>query len=82
MKQFFVKMGTLCRLVDVISGTEQPYSTSHDNTFTRDDVVFDPVAWLVDHKEVISEYGFRSGDVRQRARYVLVVPSTHVEVHK
>jgi hypothetical protein len=82
MKQFFVKSGVVCRLVDVPAGTERPYVTTHDNTFVSGDIVFDPVNWLKEHKEVISEYGFRSGDVRQRARYVLVVPMVHVEVRK
>jgi hypothetical protein len=82
MKQYIVKQGAQCRLVDTLIGTERPFVTTQDNTFVKGDIVFDPVTWFKDHNEVISEYGFRSGDVRQRARYILVVPMVDVGVTK
>lgn len=80
MKRYHVKQNTLCRLVDIINQTETPFYTTKDHTFTKSDVALEPVSWLKDHKQVISEYGFRSGDEQQRAKYILVVPAIHVEV--
>ena len=82
MKHFHVKQDTPCRLVDTYKQMESPFTTTKDNTFDSKDLVFDPVSWLKDHGQVINEYGFRSGDVQQRARYILVVPMVHVEVTK
>jgi hypothetical protein len=82
MKTFKVPEGTLCRVVDLFLKTDTAYTTTHLNEFTTKDVVFEPVSWLENHNEVIGEYGFRGGNVQQRARYVMVVPMIHVEVSK
>jgi hypothetical protein len=67
-------------LVDTFNKTDVPFVTTQDNTFVARDIVFDPKSWYESHHEVIAEYGFRGGNVQQRARYILVVPMVNVEI--
>lgn len=80
MKQWKIKQGTPARLVNIETGTEQPFEVRHDMVFVKKDIVFDPVSEHETSGRVITEYGFKSGNLKQRLKYVLVVGMLSVEV--
>ena len=80
MKQWKIKQGTTARLVNVETGTEQSFEVRKDMAFVKKDIVFDPVSEHEASGRVITEYGFKSGNLKQRLKYVLVVGMLNVEV--
>lgn len=80
MKQWTVKQGTKARLINVDDGSEQPFEVRRDMVFSKRDIVFDPVSQHELTGRVVTEYGFKSGNIKQRLKYVLVVSLLDVGV--
>lgn len=78
MKQFKVAKGTIGRLISVHKELEREYPLSEDKVFSEEDVVFSPVSMWEDFRRRTREYGFKTGNAEQRARFVWVIDSKHV----
>lgn len=82
MKTFIVPAGTQARLVKLVDGSEMPFKTRKEFLFTQADVVIDPETVYHQTRKPISEYAFSNGDGEQRQKYLLVVPSKHVQMQE
>lgn len=76
--EYTVAEGTAGRLVNIQTATERPHALRADMVFQEDDVVFTPATIMAQHRVVTRDYGFRTGDASQRAKYVWVVDGRHV----